>query len=83
MDAERRCPGLRSLFAGAAPMFQLVKAAPCRRPNEWYAVEKPPQPWLLVSLKEPMGTMEWDPKITENVIFVNLGFPSHGPHGTL
>ena len=52
----------RNLQAGAADL----KAAPCRRPNEWAPMEKPPRPWLLVSLKEPMGTMGQDPQINEN-----------------
>ena len=37
--------------------------------NEWPPMEKPPRPWLLVSLKDTMGTMGRDPQINERDIF--------------
>ena len=40
-----------------------------RAPNEWYAMEKPTWPQLVVSLKGTMGTMGRDPQISEKDIF--------------
>ena len=39
--------------------------------NEWHATEKPTRPQPVVSLKGTMGTMGWDPQISENDIFHN------------
>ena len=37
--------------------------------NEWHAMEKTTWPWIIVSLKDTMGTMGRDPQISENVFF--------------
>ena len=39
--------------------------------NEWPPMEKLTRPWIIVSLKGTMGTMGWDPQISENEIFHN------------
>ena len=64
-------PGTRfevPLLPGTIPRFRGV---PPKR-NEWPLMEKPPQPWPVVSLKGTMGTMGRDPQINENVF---LGDP--------
>ena len=53
---------------GFKTSFENSKAAPCRRPNEWAPMEKPTRPQLVVSIKESMGTMGWDPQINEKDI---------------
>ena len=60
-------------FLGAIGKF---KGCACRRPNEWYAMEKPPWPQLLVSLKDTMGTMGQDSQINENYIYEAGAFHS-------
>ena len=70
-------------FSVASHSLELTQLTMGTSSNEGPPMEKPPQPWPVVSLKGTMGTMGWEPQIDENDIFGNFRIPFHGPHGLL
>ena len=46
-------------------------------------MEKPTRPWPVVSLKGTMGTMGWDPPISEKEIFAAENFIARPPRRML